>query len=144
MVKEEKERIWRKIFIFVMYFLSKDFDILVVFKIIRATTDYIQTSFQKATWSSLTFNSLIWKLKALDWMIWSLNVPERPLWNTSSILFFVYIISQFHCTNFHVCEKCLVDFTYGSVLKGISSLHEHWENITFSYHLEGRSTTPET
>lgn len=37
-----------------MYFSSKDFALLVVFKIIRPNTDYIQTSFQEATYSPLT------------------------------------------------------------------------------------------
>lgn len=42
-----------------------------------------------------------------------------------------------------LAQECLIYFIYGSMLKGIFSLHEHWGNITSSYYSGGWNTTPE-
>lgn len=42
-----------------------------------------------------------------------------------------------------LAQECLIYFIYGSMLKGIFALHEHWGNITSSYYSGGWNTTPE-
>ena len=42
-----------------------------------------------------------------------------------------------------LAQECLIYFIYGSMLKGLFALHEHWGNITSSYYSGGWNTTPE-